>query len=314
MRKFYNNKYYMNISSMIKSLGVVVVLVLIGYAMSTFVKDTGAGVYLGTDVKNAEYMLDGKPVRLVNGVGEIILNPANPEVKSTVRYFGNEAVGDLNADGVDDIGFLITADSGGSGTFFYATAGIQLAGGYRGADAVLLGDRIAPQTTEIRDGLLLVNYADRARGESFVTKPSFGKSIWLKLDTERFQFGEVVQNFEGEADPAKMTLTMKPWQWIRTVGTNNKTESPNKPDAFKLTFMDAKTFSASTDCNGIGGEYTTSGDKIVFERMLSTLMYCEGSQEGVFAQMLADTESYRFTSRGELILVLKSQKGLVYFR
>ena len=76
------------------------------------------------------------------------------------------------------------------------------ASGLVGSQGVLLGDRIAPQTTELRaDGVVVVSYADRAPGESFATPPSVGKSIWLKLDPATLQFGEVVQDFEGEADP-----------------------------------------------------------------------------------------------------------------
>ncbi len=98
---------------------------------------------------------------------------------STVRYFGNEASGDLNGDGIPDVGFIVSQDSGGSGTFYYAVAALKKASGYIGTNAIFLGDRIAPQTTEIKGQQLIVNYADRAVGEPFTTKPSFGKSKYL---------------------------------------------------------------------------------------------------------------------------------------
>ena len=69
-----------------------------------------------------------------------------------------------------------------------------------GSQGLLLGDRIAPQTTGADKGkIIVVNYADRAQGESFTVRPSVGKSIWLLLDPKTMQFGEVVQNFEGES-------------------------------------------------------------------------------------------------------------------
>ena len=100
-----------------------------------------------------------------------------------VAYFGNEAKGDLNDDTVPDIAFLITYDGGGSGTFYYVVAALQNpAGRYNGSNAVLLGDRVAPQTSEVRNGILIVNYADRKPGESFTTQPSIGISKYIIFD------------------------------------------------------------------------------------------------------------------------------------
>ncbi|HEY4486176.1 MAG TPA: hypothetical protein VJB70_00370, partial [Candidatus Paceibacterota bacterium] len=65
---------------------------------------------------------------------------------------------------------------------------------------VLLGDRIAPQTTERGEGrMVVVNYTERAYGEPMTASPSVGKNLWLLLDPKTLQFGEVVQNFEGES-------------------------------------------------------------------------------------------------------------------
>ena len=42
-----------------------------------------------------------------------------------------------------------------------------------------MGDRIAPQTTEFRDGEVIVNYAERKEEWSFAKGPSMGKSMYL---------------------------------------------------------------------------------------------------------------------------------------
>ena len=265
------------------------------------------------DYKNATYMIEGQPVTLVDGRAETPAAPGSASVVVT-QYFGNEATGDLNGDGLADVAFLLTQNSGGSGTFYYATAAIKTADGYKGTDAVLLGDRVAPQTTEIRDGKLIVNYVERRAGEPMTTRPSMGKSLYLKLDVATMQFGIVVQNFEGEADPARMTLGMKTWKWIRTRYSNDTTVAPKREDAFTLTFKKDGTFSATTDCNGIGGNYAVEDQKIVFSQMISTLMYCDGSQEGEFKKMLTETQSYLFTSKGELVFDLKLDSGSVIFR
>ena len=115
--------------------------------------------------KNIAYEIEGQIVVLENGV----------------RYFGNDANGDLDGDGVEDITFLLTRSPGGSGTFYYVAVALKTANGYRGTNAMLLGDRIAPQTTEIRNSEVIVNYADRKPGEPTTTTPSVGVSKYFKV-------------------------------------------------------------------------------------------------------------------------------------
>lgn len=130
--------------------------------------------------KDASYEIGGRVITLANGVSEIEAAPGSAS-KITTRYFGNEAVGDLNGDGMLDVGFLLTQSMGGSGTFYYAVVAVKTKDGYVGTNAVLLGDRVAPQTTEIRDGNLIVNYAERKQGEPMTTRPSVGVSKYLKV-------------------------------------------------------------------------------------------------------------------------------------
>jgi hypothetical protein len=44
-----------------------------------------------------------------------------------------------------------------------------------------MGDRIAPQTSEVKDGQVIVNFADRNPGEDFSVQPSLGKSLYLNF-------------------------------------------------------------------------------------------------------------------------------------
>ncbi len=125
----------------------------------------------------------------------------------------------------------------------------------------------------------------------------------------------VAENPEGEADPDRMTLGMTTWNWVRVVYSDGKEVKPLLPNKFTLTFNEKdKTFSASTDCNGVGGEYKVVDNKITFDKMVSTMMFCEGSQEAVFSKLLTDTDAFLFTSKGELVLTLKFDSGSVYFR
>jgi hypothetical protein len=123
------------------------------------------------DYKNISYEIEGQAVIMKDG--------------TSTRYFGNDAIGDLNGDGAGDIAFLLTQDFGGSGTFYYVAVALKTAEGYRGTNALLLGDRIAPQTTEIRNGEIIVNYADRKLDEPMTTDPSVGISKYFKIVDNR---------------------------------------------------------------------------------------------------------------------------------
>lgn len=134
-----------------------------------------------TGYTNISYMIDGQSVALVDGHAEVASAPGSAS-KTTTDYFGNEATGDLNGDGMSDVAFVITQSGGGSGTFYYVVAALKTASGYQGTNAVLLGDRIAPQTTEVRDGEVVVNYAQRKSDEPMTAQPSIGVSKYLRVD------------------------------------------------------------------------------------------------------------------------------------
>jgi hypothetical protein len=151
-------------------VGIVAVAVLWSgwqaYQRTGAVGGPGPTLPISYSYKDAVFTIDGAPTTITSeGVG----------------YFGNEAVGDLDGDGRSDTAFLVTHDGGGSGTFYYVIVALADGGGYAGTNAVLLGDRIAPQTTEIRDATLIVNYADRKPTESMTAAPSVGVSKYLKV-------------------------------------------------------------------------------------------------------------------------------------
>jgi hypothetical protein len=292
-------------------IGLFVIGVLVTVFLTT--KDKVVPTVVEKGYLNATYKIEGKEVRLVNGKSEEPILGSSSKV--VTQYFGNEVESDLNLDGRKDIVFLLTQQTGGSGTFYYVVASLNKEGGFIGSLGVLLGDRIAPQSTEVKENnIVVVNYADRKLGESFAVQPSVGKSIWLKLDETTMQFGEVAQNFEGEADPNRMTLFMKGWVWINTNYDNNVNIKPTGTKQFILTFNSDKTFSATTDCNNVGGEYSVSGNKISFSKMMSTLMFCENSKEGDFVKMLGEIQNYTFTSKGELVFGLKPSGGSMVFK
>ena len=182
----------MSWSNLVKPLGVVLcLLVAVALWGATALRPTagdgrlpaatprGSRPDVGT-LRNATFELQGKRVTLVDGLSEIEAAPGSAS-RTVTRYFGSEALGDLDGDGLEDAAFLVTQSSGGSGTFFYVVAARAGAGGYAASNAVLLGDRIAPQSVRVSDRTLVVTYADRAAGEPMTARPSVGVSKTLRL-------------------------------------------------------------------------------------------------------------------------------------
>jgi len=302
-------------SGTVKIIGVIllcIAVVLVGIFIFNKREKPSENAEKKNDPKNISYTIDGIPVELKDGVAETEATPGSAS-KVITKYFGNEVNKDLNGDGVDDMAFLITQESGGSGTFFYVVAAVNTGNGFVGSSAFLLGDRIAPQTTESGpDNSIIVNYQVRAPGEPMTAQPSIGKSVTLTLDANSMQLKEITEDSEEE-NQSEATLGMKTWRWTHTQYNDGKVVTPKK-DVFTLTFNDDKTFSATTDCNSIGGTYSTDTSMISFGDMTSTLMYCEGSEEGLFQTILKDTVEYIFTPKGELVLNLKNDGGSVYFK
>jgi len=183
---------------------VVAVVVLVGGCSSNSDNQPqGQSAVPGTEYRQAEYVIEGQRITLVDGLSETDTSPGSAS-RIVTRYFGNELKTDLNDDGRDDVVFLLTQQRGGSGTFFYAVAALDSGAGYLGSDGYLLGDRIAPQTTvESRHprhkNVIVVNYRDRQPNEPMTTQPSVGKSVYLKLDADTMRWGIVVPGFEGES-------------------------------------------------------------------------------------------------------------------
>lgn len=266
-----------------------------------------------TDPRNIAYTVDGETFTVVNGRFERPVAPGASSMRS-LSLFGEPVYGDLDADGDEDAAILLSYSSGGSGVFYYAVLALNTAGIYTSTNVLLLGDRIAPQTVEIHDGRAVYNYAIRRADEPMTTPPSIGKSLWVHLDSSSGTIGEWVKDFEGEADPTIMRLNMKQWTWLRTEFTDGTSFTPKRADAFTITFGDDNGFSATTDCNSMGGRYTGTRDTLTLSEILSTLMYCDGSEESEFSRMLSEVERYHFTSKGELVFELKNNVGSAYFR
>jgi len=136
------------------------------------------------DPLNATYTIEGTTIQLVHGRAE---QPAAPgsATKVTTIIFGEPVTGDLDGDSLPDAALLLLHAPGGSGAFYYAAALLGAQGSSRGTNAVWLGDRVSPQTIEIKNGVLAASYADRLEGESMSTPPHIGKTTYMTLQDGR---------------------------------------------------------------------------------------------------------------------------------
>ena len=256
-----------------------------------------------TGYKDITVDLNGIPIKLSNGQAEMESAPGS-STKTFFRYFGNEAFGDLNGDGKEDVAFLFTQETGGSGTFFYVVAALQIKTGYEGTNAVLLGDRIAPQSTSILEGEILVNFADRQKDEPFTTQPSVGISKYFKINDsiliETINFTQIAN---------------REWIWVSSELNDASSIMPKKTDAFRITFQEDGSFTGITDCNSFFGHASVEKNKLVIGPIGSKKMACEGAQETAFLSTLAEVDNYQINFQEDrLVFFMKNDSGSMTFK
>lgn len=126
---------------------------------------------------DATYKINWKYVTFVNWISK--------ENSITTKYFWNKVKWDFNNDGTEDIAFLITQDTWGSGIFYYVVTALLLNNGYEWTNAIFLWDRIAPQSSNYINDYIVINYADRKETESMNVKPSIWTSKYFKIINDK---------------------------------------------------------------------------------------------------------------------------------
>jgi hypothetical protein len=130
---------------------------------------------------NASYTIEGQEIRLQEGRSVRDIAPVSAtKVRNSV--FGEVVYGDLDGDGDEDAALILVHDPGGSGTFYYLVAALNLHDQYRGTNGVFLGDRIKPRKLVIRDGLVVFTFIDRLPYEPLNADPSVEKRIWASVE------------------------------------------------------------------------------------------------------------------------------------
>lgn len=293
-------------------VGLVVCLALTGgwvYLSKSSAGTPSSGIeipFSRSDPRDISYTIEGESFTLVKGFAEKELFPGSAS-KSVVAIFGQPVLGDIDGDGDHDALVLLENDRGGSGTFYYVALALNIDGVYTSTETTFLGDRVAPQTVSIEGDTVVVHYADRAPGEPFTVAPSIQKSLYLKVDTQSMKLVEA-------SGLNATTSDVKTWTWVKTVYSDGTEFVPKKTNAFTLTFQNDGTFSATTDCNSMSGAYTIEEGKVTFIKIVSTMMFCDASEELLFSTLLRNVDTFALSPTGELMLGLMSGAGFAYFR
>lgn len=103
--------------------------------------------------------------------------------------------------------------------------------------------------------------------------------------------------------------------WEKTIMNDGKIEIPKKANIFSLTFTKDGQVSGTTDCNNFSGSYEVKADgSLTFGPFMSTLMFCEGSQEPIFVNKVSEANQIFFTKEGNLTLLLPYDSGSILFK
>ncbi len=174
--------------------------------------------------------------------------------------------------------------------------------------------------TALVDGLPLIQ-VESASGVRYVNEAE-GLELWNKGIEVTLKRGETLL-FQGRTtqgsmvgDPLLYVFAGPTWVWYETQYPGGASVYPQNTGKFTISFDSAKgQVSGNTDCNGFSGEYTSgAANTLSFKPFVSTLMYCEGSQEKEFIDMVMNSDRYIFSESGDLVLVVKGEAGLVILK
>ncbi len=125
------------------------------------------------------------------------------------------------------------------------------------------------------------------QGEVTISKD--GKDVFIgKINEEKIKDNSIINT----------------WVWKNTKTKNGDIITPKKDD-FAITFNEGGRITSTTDCNNIMAEYKVEeNNKLTFNSLASTKMYCQDTQENIYAEQLNNVISYKIDGNN-LMLNLK---------
>lgn len=125
---------------------------------------------------NATYIIDGTPITLVKSRAETELVPGSASGIAKTFLFA-QSVADYDGDGEDETGVVMKHETGGTGTFYYASVWDD----GKTSETVLIGDRILTMGgVNFEDGKMFVKYKTRYPWQSFSEEPMVEKTKHLQ--------------------------------------------------------------------------------------------------------------------------------------
>lgn len=247
--------------------------------------------------------IDGTQVTLVDGLAEAATMQGSAEkVITTMTEFVDW--GDLNEDGRDDVAFIVTQHSGGSGTFFYVAS--ALAGGngaLSGTNGILLGDRIKPDAIRVEGGRIVVDFTDRGKDEPFTAAPTHAVKETFELA------GGLLNRVLTPADLAGV------WAWQKTAMNDDTVLTPD-PAATPVTiqFGTDNRAEVASACGVLPLAYTIEEQQLTLEVPADALEDCEDKSMQDFVKYLPEVQTAMLDqTSGSLNLQIKYDSGSIVF-
>ncbi len=101
-------------------------------------------------------------------------------------------------------------------------------------------------------------------------------------------------------------LTSNVWVWQKTAYEDGSSMTPNHPGAFTVQFMTDGTVTGTTDCNDWGSKFTLGEDGTIrLESIVSTLKFCEYSEESPYFSSIGGADKINFAENGDLLLTIE---------
>jgi len=133
------------------------------------------------DERTCSYIIEGEVVQLIGGSSDVEISEGAASRQLT-DFIISKGGSDLNGDSRSDSVVFLRQSSGGSGTFYYVAAALGTGKGYRGTNAVFIGDRIEPLDISFDGEAVIVTFLGRGDGEPYSAKPTVEKELRLRIE------------------------------------------------------------------------------------------------------------------------------------
>ncbi len=111
------------------------------------------------------------------------------------KYFGNEAVGDLNNDNKEDVAFIMVRNDGDNrGDMYYLSSSLKTDDGYNGTNIIFVGEKITIEKITIENQTVSISYKDNIEGD--VSLENNSKTFLAKVVEGKIQ--EIKESIEEE--------------------------------------------------------------------------------------------------------------------